>query len=241
MSLYCGLPFLEGEVVDEEDEALRAPPQEGHDGREVGQAALGHLDQAQPAPVYALPGVCGAVRGGGGARGVWAPRALLDEPGLVEQGLHAGGLPRPAVAVEEEVVGRVAGQELHRVAPQEGPLGGVADQVLGAHRVREGHRDEPPLRPGPAEGAVAGEGAAAVAGVVAGQVRGQGPPVRGQGQAAGEAQHPVLLVFDGALDVVYIARRGVPPGGRLGQAGGGGDGAREEGAGPGQGLQGAQV
>ena len=139
--------LVEGQVVDEEDEALLPPRQAADELRHAPEPVLLHLDE---------------------------PEGLKAGDG--EEGLHRGRLTGAAVAVEEDIVDPLSGQEGPGVGDDLLPLEAVAHHLLLLGGVRVGHRDELPLRP--QEGPVPGEEPGAVDPVEGGEV------VKGEGNGA---------------------------------------------------------
>src|SRR5262249_20549062 len=151
------LALVKREVVHEQDEPLGPIPKLLDDPREVAEILAGDLHEAET------------------ARGV-----------LVEERLDGGRLAGATVAVQQDAVGGVAGQELLGVLEHQLALALVADKLMEADRVRRRDADEVAVaaRPGavvadPAEGAVPAERPGPDLCVLLGQRFGQAGPVLG--------------------------------------------------------------
>ena len=133
--LVLHLVLLKGEVVNKDDEAVVPVLHHRDHGGQIAELVLVDLDHAQALVIV-----------------------------LVDEGLHAGGLARARVAIEQGVVGAPPGQEGFRVRPQLFLLALVAHQILQHDLVRIINGDKPhAVRPGlDAEGFVQPDEAHAV-------------------------------------------------------------------------------
>lgn len=143
--LVLGVGLFEGEVVEEDDEALAGEVAQGvHDVGQVAELRLGELQDAQAA-------------------------AVVD----VGEGLDGGGLAGAARADEQDVVGGLALDEGLGVVDQLLFLVGVADDVIHLHGLEVADADEALELGIPAEGLEGGDVAVAEALVVVQQSRGE--------------------------------------------------------------------
>ena len=102
----------------------------------------------------------------------------------VQEGLDRGRFPGPSISVDEDVVGRVACQEVAGVPNQPLLLVLVPHQVLQANGVRRGDALQPPALGSrvPMKGPELAENSGAVSAVEVAQLGHQGPPVGGPAQ-----------------------------------------------------------
>src|SRR5262245_59449556 len=123
----AGIAGVEGEVVAEEQEALRRAAQRRQHAREVDEVLLVDLDDAEPAAAEAR-----------------------EEPA------HRGRLARPALPEEEHVVGREPAHELLDILDQPCYRALDADEIVEVEERRRLDRQEAPRSAPrlPAEGEV---------------------------------------------------------------------------------------
>ena len=144
--------LVEGQVIDEENKALLPAGEAADELRHALEAILLNFDE---------------------------PQGL--ETGDGEEGLYRGRFAGTAVAVEENVVDPLSGQEGPGVGDDLLPLEAVAHHLLLLGRIRLGYGDEGAIRP--QEGPVAGEETGAVDPVEVGEVgKGEGDGVVPPGQ-----------------------------------------------------------